>query len=83
MMESEQVLAKKEMKVEIPSESDTKVTQTYSGLTRQPSVPKTNCLCSPTSHAGSFRCRLHRAPTLQRTKSTGAAAKEASSVADE
>ncbi|CAN1137393.1 hypothetical protein LINPERPRIM_LOCUS22841 [Linum perenne] len=27
------------------------------------------CLCSPTSHVGSFRCRLHRSPSLQRTKS--------------
>ncbi|KAK0575093.1 hypothetical protein LWI29_033895 [Acer saccharum] len=40
-----------------------------SGLTRQPSGSKSNCLCSPTTHAGSFRCRLHRAPSLQRTKS--------------
>ncbi|OVA20599.1 hypothetical protein BVC80_1065g157 [Macleaya cordata] len=42
-------------------------------LMRQTSsgASKTNCLCSPTTHAGSFRCRLHRAPssTLQRTKS--------------
>ncbi|ERN13818.1 hypothetical protein AMTR_s00049p00216010 [Amborella trichopoda] len=34
---------------------------------------KMNCLCSPTTHAGSFRCRHHRNPTpLQRTKSDGA-----------
>ncbi|ESW25778.1 hypothetical protein PHAVU_003G064700 [Phaseolus vulgaris] len=39
------------------------------GLQRQPSMTKTNCLCSPTTHAGSFRCRLHRTPSLQRTKS--------------
>ncbi|XVF85056.1 hypothetical protein PTKIN_Ptkin17bG0087900 [Pterospermum kingtungense] len=39
-----------------------------SRLSRQPSVTKTNCLCSPTMLAGSFRCRLHRAPTLQQTK---------------
>ncbi|RZB99220.1 hypothetical protein D0Y65_021914 [Glycine soja] len=39
------------------------------GLQRQPSMTKSNCLCSPTTHAGSFRCRLHRAPSLQRTKS--------------
>ncbi|KAJ9169465.1 hypothetical protein P3X46_017660 [Hevea brasiliensis] len=37
-------------------------------ITRQRSATKNNCLCSPTSHAGSFRCRLHRAPNLQRTK---------------
>ncbi|KAL2344397.1 hypothetical protein Fmac_005682 [Flemingia macrophylla] len=36
---------------------------------RQSSMTKTNCLCSPTTHAGSFRCRLHRTPSLQRTKS--------------
>ncbi|OMO60259.1 hypothetical protein CCACVL1_24301 [Corchorus capsularis] len=41
-----------------------------SGLSRQTSITKTNnCLCSPTTHVGSFRCRLHRAPSLQRTKS--------------
>ncbi|KAL5718114.1 Estrogen receptor [Ranunculus cassubicifolius] len=34
---------------------------------------KMNCLCSPTTHAGSFRCRLHRSPSLQRTKSMSAA----------
>lgn len=39
------------------------------GLMRQQSMTKTNCLCSPTTHAGSFRCRLHRTPSLQRTKS--------------
>lgn len=32
------------------------------GLARQGSITKnSNCLCSPTNHAGSFRCRLHRA----------------------
>ncbi|KAL1188248.1 hypothetical protein V5N11_025463 [Cardamine amara subsp. amara] len=39
------------------------------GLARQTSITKTNCLCSPTTHPGSFRCRLHRTPSLQRTKS--------------
>ncbi|KAJ4833436.1 hypothetical protein Tsubulata_041305 [Turnera subulata] len=42
-------------------------------LTRQPSATKSTCLCSPTSHAGSFRCRLHRAPSLQRTRSIDSA----------
>ncbi|CAL9111911.1 unnamed protein product [Musa textilis] len=28
-------------------------------LTKQASQ-RTSCLCSPTTHAGSFRCRLHR-----------------------
>lgn len=55
-------------KVEVPRmNSPTSAT----GITRQGSNAKTNnCLCSPTTHAGSFRCRLHRVPpALQRTKS--------------
>ncbi|XP_022775603.1 uncharacterized protein LOC111317445 [Durio zibethinus] len=74
-------MSKKDLKVEIPSESEmiSSVVESYmapaagqgapSRLSRQSSVTKTNCLCSPTTHAGSFRCRLHRAPSLQRTKS--------------
>lgn len=32
--------------------------------------PRRQCLCSPTTHKGSFRCRLHRSmPLLYRTKS--------------
>ena len=65
-MESEEK-AKKEMKVEIPS--DAELVSAMSGLARQPSGVKSNCLCSPTTHAGSFRCRLHRTPGLQRTRS--------------
>ncbi|PON64248.1 hypothetical protein PanWU01x14_125620 [Parasponia andersonii] len=64
---------KPDMKVEIPSETemimDGSGSGSGSGLTRQQSVTKNNCLCSPTTHAGSFRCRLHRSPSLQRTKS--------------
>ncbi|GMI87747.1 hypothetical protein HRI_002444000 [Hibiscus trionum] len=66
-----------DLKVEIPSETQTLEAEAHappptsaSGLTRQPSVTKINCLCSPTTHPGSFRCRLHRAPSLQRTRST-------------
>ena len=65
-MESEQI-AKKDMKVEIPTDSE--LMSSMSRLTRQPSGAKSNCLCSPTTHAGSFRCRLHRSPSLQRTRS--------------
>jgi hypothetical protein len=60
-MENDQITSK-EMKVEIASRNE-------SGLMRQHSMTKTNCLCSPTTHPGSFRCRLHRTPSLQRTKS--------------
>ncbi|ESQ42847.1 hypothetical protein EUTSA_v10015819mg [Eutrema salsugineum] len=30
-----------------------------------------NCLCSPTTHAGSFRCRHHRVESLTRAGSIG------------
>jgi len=42
------------------------------------SFPKGRCLCSPTTHEGSFRCRFHRSgtfsssappPWMKRTKS--------------
>ncbi|KAK4369276.1 hypothetical protein RND71_013068 [Anisodus tanguticus] len=32
----------------------------------QPKSAKYNCLCSPTTHAGSFRCRYHRTFSLTR-----------------
>ncbi|KAL8052665.1 hypothetical protein ABFX02_05G020300 [Erythranthe guttata] len=62
-MEKEGVINinKGNMKVEIPAEGQV--------LTRQGSMTKHNCLCSPTTHVGSFRCRLHRLPSLNRTKS--------------
>ncbi|KAI9169544.1 hypothetical protein LWI28_013852 [Acer negundo] len=53
-----------------------------SGLTRQPSGSKSNCLCSPTTHAGSFRCRLHRAPSFQRTKSIDSSSSSTSNKAN-
>ncbi|EFH70547.1 predicted protein [Arabidopsis lyrata subsp. lyrata] len=36
-------------------------------------MTKTNCLCSPTTHHGSLRCRIHQSLSLQRTKSIEAA----------
>ncbi|KAK9282343.1 hypothetical protein L1049_005260 [Liquidambar formosana] len=30
-------------------------------------VPKKTCVCAPTSHAGSFRCRLHRTGPTQKS----------------
>lgn len=79
-MESEHMSNKNGMKVEIPQE--TEMVSPTSGLTRQPSSAKSNCLCSPTTHAGSFRCRLHRAPTLQRTKSIDSRDSASNSKAD-
>lgn len=85
---SGQLTNKIDMKVEIPSEPDIIMSGSGSGsgsgLTRQQSVTKNNCLCSPTTHAGSFRCRLHRSPGLQRTKSmeTNAALKDSTPKAN-
>lgn len=53
------------------------------GLARQGSTSKNSCLCSPTTHAGSFRCRLHRAPpSLQRTKSIDSTTTATAAVQD-
>lgn len=68
----------KDMKVQISSRNEVMQgsgileyngSHSQGGLLRQPSMNKNNCLCSPTTHAGSFRCRLHRTPSLLRTKS--------------
>ncbi|KAI4307830.1 hypothetical protein L6164_030969 [Bauhinia variegata] len=40
-------------------------------LTRKSSSGRSNCLCSPTTHAGSFRCRHHRNAGLSRGGSVG------------
>ncbi|KAI3435172.1 uncharacterized protein J3R85_006405 [Psidium guajava] len=65
-MENQEPAKSKDLKVEVSCES---VIAAPSSLTRQPSATKNACLCSPTTHPGSFRCRLHRTPSLQRTRS--------------
>ncbi|KAF8390501.1 hypothetical protein HHK36_025028 [Tetracentron sinense] len=67
-METE-TMFKKERTVEMSSNG----VELAAPLTRQSSAAKTHCLCSPTTHAGSFRCRLHRSPTLHRSKSMDSA----------
>ncbi|XP_048229041.1 uncharacterized protein LOC125369817 [Ricinus communis] len=37
----------------------------------KPASARWNCLCSPTTHAGSFRCRFHRTPGMVRGGSVG------------
>ena len=32
---------------------------------------KRECLCSPTTHVGSFRCRQHRVDTMRHSNSVG------------
>lgn len=59
-----------DLKVEVENVQVTSPPSGGGGLARQGSMAKNNCLCSPTTHVGSFRCRLHRTPSgIQRTKS--------------
>ncbi|KAJ9167802.1 hypothetical protein P3X46_019395 [Hevea brasiliensis] len=44
------------------------------GVTAASSSPRGQCVCSPTTHEGSFRCRFHRAKSsvasiMKRSKS--------------
>ncbi|XP_022735512.1 uncharacterized protein LOC111288802 [Durio zibethinus] len=41
------------------------------GNSTKPSGARWNCLCSPTTHAGSFRCRHHRLAGMTRGGSVG------------
>ena len=47
------------------------VSPTSQATTRKTTNGKLNCLCSPTTHAGSFRCRHHRATGMPRGRSVG------------
>ena len=38
---------------------------------KKSSSERRSCLCSPTTHAGSFRCRHHRSSGFRRGKSVG------------
>ncbi|KAL0364221.1 UNVERIFIED_CONTAM: hypothetical protein Sangu_0519700 [Sesamum angustifolium] len=61
-MENEAMIISKDLKVELPSHEAPLL------------PPKHSCLCSPTTHTGSFRCRLHRAVSLHRAKSISSTA---------
>ncbi|XP_073306260.1 uncharacterized protein [Primulina huaijiensis] len=73
-MENEVVIIKDRKTECSPRESDvlspTSKMMNAGGISRQGSITKHDCVCAPTTHAGSFRCRLHRSPSLNRTKST-------------
>jgi len=47
------------------------VSPTSQTLNMKKSPGRVNCLCSPTTHAGSFRCRHHRSYDMRRGKSIG------------
>ncbi|KAK9074645.1 hypothetical protein SSX86_007243 [Deinandra increscens subsp. villosa] len=56
---------KEELKVEVEEIPATSPPSGQGG-----GMTKNSCLCSPTTHAGSFRCRLHRTHSgIHRTKS--------------
>ncbi|KAK4402727.1 hypothetical protein Sango_1013400 [Sesamum angolense] len=61
-MENEAMIISKDLKVELPSHEAPLL------------PPKHSCLCSPTTHTGSFRWRLHRAVSLHRAKSISSTA---------
>ncbi|KAJ8765070.1 hypothetical protein K2173_010548 [Erythroxylum novogranatense] len=44
---------------------------TQNSPTIKPSGVRWNCLCSPTTHEGSFRCRFHRGHVMTRGGSVG------------
>ncbi|OAY32507.1 hypothetical protein MANES_13G023600v8 [Manihot esculenta] len=70
-MESGHIISKtNNTKVEIPSSDHDNISSDVVAKCQvtMPQLTKNNCLCSPTTHAGSFRCRLHRGPNLRRTK---------------
>ncbi|KAJ6751850.1 hypothetical protein OIU85_002283 [Salix viminalis] len=43
----------------------------HRALTKPRSTERGNCLCSPTTHAGSFKCRFHRSSGMIRGGSIG------------
>lgn len=72
------VIMKVDIPVEIPVDDPPSTPREmacghHHGLTRQQSLSRStmgaNCLCSPTTHVGSFRCRLHRSPSLNKSSS--------------
>ncbi|GER48258.1 serine-rich protein-related [Striga asiatica] len=51
-------------------------------LRKTSSVRKSNCLCSPTTHVGSFRCRYHRNSGGSLTRSSVSVGSKLSELAD-
>ncbi|KVI02373.1 hypothetical protein Ccrd_019364 [Cynara cardunculus var. scolymus] len=58
--------------------------QDSDGMRRVPSEGKINCLCSPTTHVGSFRCRFHRSNSnlSNNSRSAGRSFNSLSNLAD-
>ncbi|KAA8524899.1 hypothetical protein F0562_011323 [Nyssa sinensis] len=57
--------------INIEMKNSTLISSTPSSPTlRKASSVKYNCLCAPTTHAGSFRCRYHRNTGLTRSSAS-------------
>ncbi|RDY07302.1 E3 ubiquitin-protein ligase, partial [Mucuna pruriens] len=56
---------------DIKQQSHMLVSPTSEASMRKSSTERWNCLCSPTTHAGSFRCRRHRATGMTHASSIG------------
>ncbi|KAL9668239.1 hypothetical protein QQ045_002617 [Rhodiola kirilowii] len=50
----------KKMAADLPLIDVEAAKKTTAQYGKAPSSARAACLCSPTTHAGSFRCRLHR-----------------------
>ncbi|CBI39788.3 unnamed protein product, partial [Vitis vinifera] len=55
---------------EIKKQSPSPLSPTAQSCTAKPSSARANCLCSPTTHVGSFRCRHHRSRSHSRSDSS-------------
>ncbi|WVY94788.1 hypothetical protein V8G54_033876 [Vigna mungo] len=61
-----------ELDVEIIKKNSPMLSPTSQSSNMKKSPGRMNCLCSPTTHVGSFRCRHHRSSSgMRRGKSIG------------
>ncbi|KAJ6298345.1 hypothetical protein OIU76_019489 [Salix suchowensis] len=59
------------LKKNSPLHSSVTSPRLHRALTKPRSTERGNCLCSPTTHAGSFKCRFHRSSGMIRGGSIG------------
>ncbi|KAF9666570.1 hypothetical protein SADUNF_Sadunf16G0242600 [Salix dunnii] len=59
------------LKKNSPLQSSGSSPRLHRALTKPRSNERGNCLCSPTTHAGSFKCRFHRSSGMIRGGSIG------------
>ena len=72
-------------KIRISIPSSAKSVGDGDGVAAHTCSSKGQCLCSPTTHPGSFRCRLHRSnslPWTRHSKTTASSSADASHTSD-